>query len=466
MNARTPSPEDFLYDYQRPLFESRARMNLALFSRQAGKDFTVAMRGVKRCLRERANNYVFAPTERQSLEHFEKAKAALEAYGVAIANEVEEFEYASKESRILSKTMELANGSRFVVMPGSSKSARGMSGSIVITEFCFFDDQRDFWAAVFPIITAPSKSPKIVDVITTPNGKGDLVHQWWRECHDEKTSSAWACFFTDIHIAAAEWERRGRLPQGFASAADYVAFLRASFSEDHWAQEYECRFIDSTSVLIPYEMIAACESDDAARELDWARLRGNGEFYVGMDVGRRHDLTVFWIRERDGDRFVTRGVVEFRNAAFREQLDFARALLRNASVRKFAGDATGIGMQLCETLAEEFGTWRVLQCMFTPAFKQEIFQTMRTRFEDKTEAIPAAREIREDIRALQKTTTSAGTLRYAAASTPDGHSDRATALALSIFASKDDRASLGAECPGGLSERIFNNKYSAWRRTI
>lgn len=467
MSQAVPSPEDFLYDYQRPFFSSAARMNLALFSRQAGKDFTASMRGVKRILSAKQNNYVFAPTERQSLEHFEKAKAAFEAYNVAITNVFEEYEYTSKESRILSKTMELANGSRFTVMPGTPKSARGMSGSIVITEFCFFDDQRAFWRAVLPIITAPSKTPKVVDIITTPNGKGDLVYQWWQDNYVNRTAADWNCFFNDIYIVTAEWERLGRLPQGFATAQEYVEFLRRSCSdEDTFAQEYECKFIDSSSVLIPYEMIASCESDRAFREFDYARLRGNGEFYVGMDVGRKHDLTVFWILEREGDRLITRGVKELYRQPFRVQQAYAQTLLRQPAVRGFAGDATGIGMQLCEALVEEFGPWRVEACMFTPAFKQEIFQRMRSRFEDKTVEIPSARDIREDIRALQKTVTSSGTIRYSAASTPDGHSDRATALALAIHAAAEDNASVSAEPPRANAFRLSQNRYSVCRQFL
>lgn len=442
-------------------------MNLALFCRQAGKDFTASMRGVKRILEAKRNNYVFAPTERQSLEHFDKVKSAFEAYNVVIKNVVDEHEYTSTESLILAKTMELENGSKFTVMPGTPKSARGMSGSVVITEFCFFDDQRKFWGAVLPIITAPSKQPKIVDIITTPNGKGDLVYQWWQDCFVNKTSADWTCFFNDIYTVTAEWERLGRLPQGFKTAAEYVAFLRRACSdEDTFAQEYECKFIDTTSVLISYDMIAACESDDADRVFDFARLSGDGDFYVGMDVGRKHDLTVFWIAEKVGDRLITRGVQEFARTNFRTQLAYAQALLRQPAVRGFAGDATGIGMQLCEMLVEEFGSWRVEACMFTSAFKQEIFQRMRSRFEDKTVAIPSARDIREDIRALQKTVTSAGTMRYTAASTPDGHSDRATALALCIHAATNDNASCSAELPRGNALRLSNNKYTQCRNMM
>ena len=40
--------------------------------------------------------------------------------------------------------------------------------------------------------------------------------------------------------------------------------LRAGIDDpDIWAQEYLCAFIDSSSVLLPYDLIAACEAPGA-----------------------------------------------------------------------------------------------------------------------------------------------------------------------------------------------------------
>lgn len=449
MTLEKITPESQLYDYQRPFFGSEARRNLAVFSRQTGKDWTASLRGVRRLLMGWGNQYIFAPTERQSLEHFEKAKRAFEQYleafalryGVENALSVEEVEEvrenASREGVLLAKSLRLSNGQKYVVMPGKAGNVRGGSGSVIITEFAFFENQAEFWEAAAAYVTKPEAFPKVIDVITTPNGKGDMVWQWWFENFVSKEKRNWACFFTDIHAAAAEWERRGLLPADYPTAADYVRFLRETYSADSFAQEFECRFLDRANALFSYDLIARCESEKATRALDreifanpWAR------FYLGVDVGRKHDLTVLWLIERVHGVAVTRAVIDMRGAPFREQFEAISEILENRGVRRCRIDATGIGMMLAEQLRERFGSWRVEECQFTQKFKEEIFETTRAEMEAGKALIPCAKDIREDLRGVQKVTTARGNVSYYAPSSEDGHSDHATALALAVSASK------------------------------
>ena len=59
---------------------------------------------------------------------------------------------------------------------------------------------------------------------------------------------------------------------------------------------------------------------------------------------------------------------------------------------------------------------------------------MRARFEDKTIRIPDTSEIRADIRAVKKTVGAGGAIRFDAARSENGHSDRFWALALAVEA--------------------------------
>lgn len=446
---RLITPESQIYDYQRPFFESGARRNLAVFSRQTGKDWTASMRGVQRLLKGWGNQYIFAPTERQSLEHFEKAKAAFEQYieafvlrtGVENALSIEEIEEvrdnSSPDGMLLAKSLRLSNGQKYVVMPGKPGNVRGGSGSVIITEFAFFERQAEFWEAVAAYITKPEAFPKVIDVITTPNGKGDLVWQWWHENFVTREKSAWACFFSDIHIAVAEWERRGLLPADFPTAKEYVAFLRDTYSADSFAQEFECQFLDRTNTLFSYDLIARCESSQATTALDWAIFQNpHSRFFLGVDVGRKHDLTVLWLIERVHGIAVTRAEIEMQGVSFREQFNRISEIMQHRNVRKCRIDATGIGMMLAEQLRERFGSWRVEECMFTAKFKEEICEGTKAEMESGKVLIPCKKEIREDLRAVQKVTTARGNTSYYAPTSKDGHSDRAFALCLAVSASK------------------------------
>jgi phage FluMu gp28-like protein len=88
-------------------------------------------------------------------------------------------------------------------------------------------------------------------------------------------------------------------------------------------------------------------------------------------------------------------------------------------------------------LAEKYGTYRVEPVRFTAQVKEALAYPVRAAFEDKSVKIPHDDKIRADLRAIRKTTTAAGNIRFLAESGPDGHSDRFWALALAIHAASD-----------------------------
>ncbi len=65
-------------------------------------------------------------------------------------------------------------------------------------------------------------------------------------------SPIWSCHFVDIHSAVADG-----LPVD-------VEELKAALDDpEGWAQEFECQFLDTQAVLLPYELLAGCESLEA-----------------------------------------------------------------------------------------------------------------------------------------------------------------------------------------------------------
>jgi phage FluMu gp28-like protein len=79
---------------------------------------------------------------------------------------------------------------------------------------------------------------------------------------------------------------------------------------------------------------------------------------------------------------------------------------------------------------------RIELCHFTPALKNELFPNLRAAFERGCLLIPSNNTIREDLHSIQKIVTPAGHIAFRATHTFDGHSDRATALALALRATQ------------------------------
>ena len=70
--------------------------------------------------------------------------------------------------------------------------------------------------------------------------------------------------------------------------------------------------------------------------------------------------------------------------------------------------------------------------MMANATKNDLFQGLHRAMEESRLAIPADRELREDINAMHRKISTGGNIQFTAPRRPDGHSDRACALALAV----------------------------------
>jgi phage FluMu gp28-like protein len=300
----------------------------------------------------------------------------------------------------------LPGGGRVLGLPANPDTARGFSGNVVLDEFAFHQDSRKIWTALYPSITRGFR----VRVISTPNGKSGMFYDLWTGDNEFSTHKV------TIHDAVA------------AGLPVDVDELQAGINDpDAWAQEYECEFVDEAAALLTFEMIASCEAECLGDG-------GDGHRYVGVDIGRKKDLTVIWNVERVGDVYWTRSVTPI----FREKFAFQRSALwpRLRAARRACIDATGLGMQLAEEAETAFG-YKVEPVTFTMAVKEDLAMGMLRAFQDRTVRIPADRDIRMDLHSIRKYVTAAGNVRYDADRTEtSGHADRFWALALALMAGK------------------------------
>lgn len=208
-----------------------------------------------------------------------------------------------------------------------------------------------------------------------------------------------------------------------SKCADYESFL----------QEYMCVPADDESVFISSDIMGGCFYNYG--EVWQTDLQDcAGDLYIGVDVGRDNDLTVIWILESIAGMLFTRRVETLKGMKFSKQEAVLYPYLALPKVRRCCIDQTGLGRQFAERAQERFGKYRVEGVQFTALSKEKMAYPMRARFEDKTIRIPDTSEIREDIRAVKKTVGAGGAIRFDAARSENGHSDRFWALALAVEA--------------------------------
>jgi phage FluMu gp28-like protein len=423
-----------LYEYQKNWINDESRFKIALKARQTGFSFIMALEVVLDAVTHRTLWVLLSRGERQSKELMEKVATHSRAMGIA-AQELETT-FKIDDQDIKQLEVVFPNGSRIIGLPANPDTARGFSGNVVLDEFAFHKDSREIWKALYPSITRGYK----IRVASTPNGKSGKFYELWNN------AGKWSKHHTDIYEALA---------QGLEINIDELK--EGCESEEDWEQEYCCKFNDEAEAMLTYEIITACEDDLATMILpeNYNNPLGNN-LYLGMDIGRKKDLSVIWLDEKVGDVYWTRAVEEMKKTAFRLQRERLYYYLSLPKMRRACIDSTGIGAQLAEEAREKYGS-RVEEIVFSGPVKEDLAIYQKRIFEDRQCRIPADRKIRDDFHSVRKTVTAAGNTRYEGERDENGHADRFWAKALAHHAG---RTYFGGGPPEytSVQSRAFKNK--------
>lgn len=391
-------------------------LKIAVKGRQTGFSFAAALRAVLRCLERKRTHIFLSKGERQSRLLMEKVQDHLKVCGI-VARTTEST--VMEQTAIKQLETRFPNGSVIYGLPANPDTARGYTGDVTLDEFAFHADSRKIFTALYPTITRGYG----IEVISTPNGCQGKFFELAKaaglvEGFAANPDSRWSAHRVSLHDAVSE-----------GLDIDLKLLREGSEDEETWQQEYECVFLSDAQNYIPMEMITACESEDA--DLDPpAGWIPSGELFLGIDIGRKRDLTVAWLFEKVGDVLWSRALVTLRNTTFEAQ-EKVIADLMGLGVRRCAVDQSGVGMMLAERLVAKYGT-RVEPVTFTAPVKERLATLVKSRFEQRSVRIPDRREIRADLNSVKRFVTAAGNIRFDADRSERGHADRFWALALAL----------------------------------
>ncbi len=399
----------YLMPYQAAWLADDARYKIGMWSRQTGKSFATACEAVVDCVFLRPGQHwvVLSAGERQAIEWMRKAKFWVEAFQKAVRITKPKFTEMLNvaDARQSKSEVEFANGSRITAIPANPDTARGYSCNVILDEFAIHENPAEIWASIFPSVTSPHGGLKKLRIVSTPKGRGNKFADLWEHNAD------YSCHKVTIEDAV----RMGL-------KVDVEELRRGVDDPDIWAQEYMCEFVDSTSVLLPYELIGKCESESIADD-------GASPVFIGMDIGRQKDLSVIVTGVKLGDVLAVTDVAELKRMPFADQLDVLLGKASAPRVQRVCIDSTGIGAMLAEEAARR-GGGKFEGVQFTVQTKGEMYSLLRRKFEERSVRVPVSRELREDLHAVQRVVSTGGNVTYSAPRNADGHSDRAAALAL------------------------------------
>jgi hypothetical protein len=218
--------------WQRELLERPAQRRLLLCSRQAGKSTTASALALQTALLVPGSLVLLlSPTLRQSGELFrDKALRLYHALGKPVP-----------ATRLTALTLELANGSRVVSLPGEEGTVRGYSGVslLVIDEAARVSDE--LYSGVRPMLAV---SGGRLLALSTPFGK----RGWFFE--EYQRTNSWE----RVRITADQCPRICR---------EFLAEEERALGPRWYRQEYLCSFEDTIDAVFSHEDIQAALSAGA-----------------------------------------------------------------------------------------------------------------------------------------------------------------------------------------------------------
>ena len=472
-----------LLPYQQRWLGDSSPLKIVVKARQIGFSFAATLRAVFECLRRKTTWIFLSKGERQSRLLMEKVQAHIQSCGIVARTSESSFFEGTMTKQLEAR---FPNGSVIYGLPANPDTARGYTGNVTLDEFGFHQDAAKVYSALYPTITRGFS----IEVISTPNGqqgkfwelakiarlaesgKGQVVSgkQELTPNHLPLITSSWSGHRVDIYEAAREGLK-----------VDVEALRAGCDDEETWLQEYCCEFLSDAQNYIPMELIMGCVSEQATTDYPLEELLGK-ELYLGVDIGRKRDLTVAWLFEKAGDVLWSRVLLTMKGQTFDVQERAICDLIEgsgqglvvsdksdhlslttnhSAMVRRCAIDQSGLGMMLAERLAKKYGAV-VEPVQFTAQVKERIAPMVKQAFEDRLVRIPDNREIRADVNAVKRFVTPAGNVRFDAEHTDKGHADRFWALALALNAASapvlrfTEAAALGGEpIAAGMMDKVI-----------
>lgn len=425
--------------YQSLWIQDRSRLKLMQKSRQVGISWATAYELVSSTgVRGNANDdWISSRDDLQArlLIHDCQQFAGMLNMGCEDLGEV----LVDETGRHSAYVLRYSNGCKTHSLSSNPDAQAGKRGRRVLDEFALHPDPQKLYSIAYPGTTWGGS----MEIISTHRGSANFFNDLVNEVRHKGNPKGISLHTVTLYDALEqgflyklqrklhESDTRQQMDEG-----EYAAFVRAGCAdEESWQQEFLCNPADDASAFLPYDLIAGCEYQEGN---EWKRSLADlydcdGELYLGVDIGRFHDLTVMWLMEGVGDVLHTRQIIELKDAPFAEQETRFNELMSLPRMRRACIDDTGIGRQFTERGQARWSEHRVEGITFSNPRKEELAYPLKAALEAKRIRIPNDKWIRSDLRSVRKE-YSAGNPRFVAESGKNGHADRFWALALSINA--------------------------------
>ncbi len=430
MKPMSSPAEPYFLPYQQRWLDDNSRLKIMEKSRQIGLSYTAAYTAVRRAIMTDARHdiWVSSRDDLQSRLFLKDCQfwagllnQACEAFNLELAD------FNASTASIL----QFANGRRIYSLSSNPNALAGKRGHVILDEFALHPDQERLYQVALPVITWGGQ----LEIISTHRGADSFFNRILDDIKAGRTSTNWSHHRVPLEDAVAQGlvERINQKREQSETRPEFIERCRRDcLTDDAWFQEYCCTPAQANGCFLNHDDVIACSSEklDVLHPTLERLCESDNLLYLGVDVGRLHDLTVFDVGEVIDKVAHDRLRLVLKKRPFAEIEHWLRQLTRMRRLVHTAIDATGLGMQIAEVARTMCSCTPVT---FTADMKTKLAYQLRHDFERRRLRISPDEELRRDLLSVQKAVNAHGGISIAG-NTPDGHCDRFWALALRQYA--------------------------------
>jgi len=395
-------------DYQAKLLRDQSKRIAVRMSRQAGKTTTIAIRAIWFAITHpRTLTLIVSPSLRQSMIMMDRVQEFIARIPESLRRRI-----VLKQQRTV---IRFRNQSMIVALPNSPQLLRGYTAhQVICDEAAFFrDDELVFYNVLYPMLAT---TDGWLIVSSTPWGKDSV---FYKMCQDPG--------FSKHVITWREVVKAGLIKQ------DFIEEMRRQLPFERFQREFEAQFIEEANAYFPQDLIVKCiDSELEYYEFD---SRPEGNFYVGIDFGKKHDYSVIAVVEKQENKAALVHLHRFKlDEPYSSVIGYTKAICdRYKSVNAVLCDQTGVGEYIVEDMQKVIGS-KVEGIVLTMQKKEEILGYLKQQMQNRLIAFPYDPELIAEINVETYELTKDGHIKFA--HPENTHDDRLWAFALAVYASR------------------------------
>ncbi|MEM0050712.1 MAG: terminase family protein [Candidatus Bathyarchaeia archaeon] len=392
--------------YQERLLRDPGKRIVVRMSRQAGKTTTIAVKAIWfAATHPRTLTLIVSPSMRQSMIMMDRVHGFLMGLPADLRRAL--------IMKLQRTVVWFRNGSQIVALPCSIHLLRGYTAHLVLVDEGAFirDDETLYYNVLYPMLATTDGT---LIVSSTPWGKDSVFYRMNNDPAFSKHVVTWR----DVVEA-------GLVKQ------EFIEEMRRVLPAERFMREFEAQFVEDADSYFPQDLISRCIDS----ELEYYRFEDYpiGEFYIGVDFGKKVDYSVVAVVEKSGDLIKLVHLHRFPlETAYASVIGYIKALSdRYQHVYGVCVDQTGVGEYITEDMMRA-GIPNVQGVILTLQKKQEILGILKQKMQNDLIRIPYDAELIAEINIEKFELTKEGQIKF---SHPEGtHDDRLWAFALAVYA--------------------------------